>query len=172
MGQPWLWSVHSVFSLKLFPPHSFPLFQHRVFMGYGSFRNIHLLCHRCSTGCSGAVDTCSTMEHLLFLLTLVLPLPFPPLFLSRLLPLPLSIQHFLPFIKCSHKGVTRLTGSAASCGVFTRTSHAWHRQSLASSQRPPLQLPCYQRLATRTPHSFLRLLASRSPFSMKAFTEI
>lgn len=95
-----------------------------------------------------AVDTCSTMEHLL-----VLPPPA-----------------FCPL--CFHRDGTRLPGSAVSWGKFTGTNHVFQRQPLASSQRPLLQLPHSKTLTTYTLYSLLVLLASRPPFSMKAFTAI
>lgn len=127
--------------------------------------------------CSGtdapqaAVDTYSTMEHLLLLLTLVLPLLFPPLFLSLCSLLLYSFSIFSPLSVFTEVPPCWL----GSCVL--RQVH-WNQPCLARatlgffSQRPPLQLPCNQSLTTCTQYGFPVLLASRPSLSMKVFTEV
>lgn len=138
-------SVHSVFSLTFFPSHSFPLLPCGVFMGHSSFGNIRLL----STNApQGAVDTCSTMEHLLFLLTLVSPVLFPPLFLSlySLLLFPASI--FSPFLN----GFTEVPPGwpAQLCPVagslepaMSGMGNPWPLLTEATTAAPLLPKPCH-----------------------------
>lgn len=75
-------------------------------MGPTCFRKIHLLRHRCSTGCSGYLlhHGASSAPPDLGLTSVVFSAVSQSLF-----PPPLFIQHLLPF-KCFHRGATMLTG--------------------------------------------------------------
>lgn len=91
-----------------FPSHSFLPLQSEIFKATAPSGT-----STCSSACSpqAAENTCPTMEHLLFLLTLVLPLSFPSLFLSlcSLLLFPSSL--FSPF-----------------CNIFTEVPPGWLAQ--------------------------------------------
>lgn len=73
---------------------------------------------------------------------------------------PWCSSHITLFL-CFSTGPSWETDSPASWSGLTGTSHVWHRQPLASSQRPPLQLSCKPSLATCTQYSLL------NPFSLK-----